>query len=1063
MDLLAPPVVAVVIAHEPGSWFAETLASLAAQDYDELSVLVLGTGSSTDLAQRVAEVLPSAYVRVLDENNGFGATANEVRTMVEGAAYYLFLHDDVALDPDAVHLMVEEAFRSNAGVVSPKVVSWSDPERLVHVGMTVDHTGSVVERVQPFEIDHGQHDAVRDVFVAPGGCTLVRADLFAELDGFDPAIVAMGEDLDFCWRAQLVGARVIVCPDARVRHRESLASGEEELRATLTTETTLQELQRRHELLVVLKCSSTLSLVWLLPQMAVLALAEIVVARLSGNPARARAVARAWRWNLARRGELRTQRTAVQDQRRLSDRELRTLQVGGNARVSAYIRRVFAFGFQGAHEDELGPAQESDDPTGPLEEEAADRGRLQGRTRLLAWTVAGLLALIGTRGLVTSSLPSVGQFVPFPSWTSTWSAFLGGWHPSGVGTTAPSSPALLVVGVVSTALFGAMGLTEKVLVLACLPLGVLGAVRLTRPFGSQRASMVTGLSYLAMALPYNALAQGRWQALVVYGGAPWLLLRLFRATDLAPYGSTELPTPAEGAGERWTSWSLTEAGLRPVLSLGALLAVMVAFVPAAWLVAMLAALGLGASSLFFGDWAYTRRAFMRVLAATLVAAVVLLPWLIGTVVGGFGAVFGVQTSASSAASWGSLLRFSVGPIGGSWLAFGFVIAGAAPLVLAKGKRFQWSTRFWTIALLFWVVAWLMQRDWTGGFFVEPLVLLVPAAVLTAAAIGMGVTAFERDLWAAQFGWRQVLSVVAVGAAALAALPTLVSALPGRWELPTNAFAQSVQWMSSQPSARTGGFRVLWLGDPRALNQGGWSAGDGLAYATSDGGPPDARWLWNAASSGPAGSLAADVALARAGTTNQLGHLLAAAGVRYVAVLTGLAPEITGEQSPETFPVPTDLLPGLEHQLDLSTVVNGTGITVFANTAWTPVRSSAGQPVLTGQAGGRSASGVVPRGELITALSPADQWSLTGATRQAGGWQGRYLVPVAGRRTLAFHGGLLGLLSWLFSVTVWAALAFVLVARRRWGDPKAVLTGWSTQLRSVGDSHADHAISWEESE
>ena len=125
--------------------------------------------------------------------------------MVEGASLFLFCHDDVAPDPDAVHLLVEEAFRSNAGVVAPKLVSWDDPARLLHVGMAVDKGGAVVDRVEPGEIDHGQHDAVRDVFLAPGGCTLVRADLFAELGGFDPDIFAMGEDLDLCWRAQVLG------------------------------------------------------------------------------------------------------------------------------------------------------------------------------------------------------------------------------------------------------------------------------------------------------------------------------------------------------------------------------------------------------------------------------------------------------------------------------------------------------------------------------------------------------------------------------------------------------------------------------------------------------------------------------------------------------------------------------------------------------------------------------------------------------------------------------------------------------------------------------------------
>src|SRR5579863_223294 len=236
MESLAPPVVAVIVTNDPGPWFEETLRSFAAQDYPELSVLVLDAASAEDPTPRVAAVLPNAFVRRLPENLGFAASADAVLGMVSGASHLLLCHDDVALDPDTVHVMVEESFRSNAGVVAPKLVSWEDPGRLLHVGMAVDKGGAVVDRVEPGEIDHGQHDGVRDVFLAPGGCLLVRADLFAELGGFDPSITAMGEDLDLCWRAQVFGARVVVAPGARVRHREMLASGRRSLPDHLATE-----------------------------------------------------------------------------------------------------------------------------------------------------------------------------------------------------------------------------------------------------------------------------------------------------------------------------------------------------------------------------------------------------------------------------------------------------------------------------------------------------------------------------------------------------------------------------------------------------------------------------------------------------------------------------------------------------------------------------------------------------------------------------------------------------------------------------------------------------------
>ena len=57
---------------------------------------------------------------------------------------------------------------------------------LLHVGLNADRFGATTERIEPGEVDHGQHDTARDVFVAPGGATLVRADLFATLGGLRP-------------------------------------------------------------------------------------------------------------------------------------------------------------------------------------------------------------------------------------------------------------------------------------------------------------------------------------------------------------------------------------------------------------------------------------------------------------------------------------------------------------------------------------------------------------------------------------------------------------------------------------------------------------------------------------------------------------------------------------------------------------------------------------------------------------------------------------------------------------------------------------------------------------
>ena len=368
-----PPVVAVVVAHDPGPWFEECLGCLAVQDYPNLSVLVIDSASDgveTTVTERVANVDPAAYVRRLDDNRGFGPTANEVLELVEGAAFYIFCHDDVALGPTAVRAMVEEAFRSNAGIVTPKVVEWDEPDRLLSVGESADKTGVRAPIVEPGELDQEQHDAVRDVFCAPGGCTLVRADLFAVLGGFDPAMDLLGEDLDLSWRAQVVGARIVAAPAAVIRHRQA-SDGERPI-----PDHRLQ--LNRHQVRSMLTCYGRFHRWRVIPQAVVLAFGGIVYSLLTGRRNRAGDVASAWRWNLQRWGEIRANRQKLAGLRQLPDSEVRRLQMRGSAQLARLIR-----GQVGGDDEALSPvASAGRDLAGSLRSgPRRHRGHRVGRDR----------------------------------------------------------------------------------------------------------------------------------------------------------------------------------------------------------------------------------------------------------------------------------------------------------------------------------------------------------------------------------------------------------------------------------------------------------------------------------------------------------------------------------------------------------------------------------------------------------------------------------------------------------------------------------------------------------
>lgn len=1082
MENLVPPVVAVIVTCDPGEWFEETLRAFAAQDYPELSVLVLDAGSEEDPTPRVAAALPGAYVRRLAENPGFGPTVNQVLDMVQGASHLLVCHDDVAPDPDVVHILVEESFRSNAGVVAPKLVAWDDERRLLHVGMAVDKGGAVVDRVDPLEIDHGQHDAVQDVFLAPGGCTLVRADLFAELGGYDPGIALMGEDLDLCWRAQIAGARVVVAPGARVRHLERLASGHRAVPASPSSPSadphaksrrlarpTLQALQRRHELRAVLSAYGPFHLVRVLPQLVVLATAETVVALLAGHRDRAAAVAGAWRWNWARRGELRSRRALVRAHRQLSDANVRRLQLHGSARLTAYVRRAVTHGLEVAH---IGGEAEILEIDLPEETDQRPTKVFGFPLHPLVLLLAGLVVLIGSRQLLGLGLPYVGGFLPMPSAGELIHRFVAAWQPSGVGSTDPTSPATGILGAAAYVLGGSTGLLQKVLVLGSLPVGALGVSRLVRPFGSAWARVASTVAYLAVPVAYDAIATGRFDALVAYAAAPWIAARLARASGVAPFIATS-SAPHHGARRAGLLSQALGLGIVDALACslapatGALVLVMTAALALAVVVT-----GLGARGSEDRGGVAVGAAAGRVVAvgagATLVAVVLLAPWSIAVLSGPlrWQVLTGVPLDPASGPSWAQTLRLSIGPIGDTPLSYGMLGAAALPLLIGARRRLVWAGYAWVLTVAAFGLAWAEGRGWTGGLALDPQILLVPAAVGVALAIGLGAAAFERDLPSYRFGWRQGAVVLAAAAAAVGSLPVLVAAGSGRWDLPHIGYGEATTFMAAR--SPHGGFRVLWLADPRVLPGAGWSLLDGTAYALSGGGVPDATAVWATSDPGPATAVGQAVGEAQRGQTVRLGALLAPYAVRYVVLVDALAPVIPGYQVPQSHPSPPSLLAALETQSDLRQVVGQDGMHVFADDLAVPEFSRREAP-LTPQAaatpGVTAATGLtgwvpvgnprpsatalperVPAGTLLLARAPPRAWEARGSrgvipSGTAFGYAPRFDVPSPGGAVVVQARG-----SWVHGleitaeVLLWVVVSLALIGRRRWLGTKVARHG-----------------------
>src|SRR4051794_16953056 len=320
-------------------------------------------------------------------------------------------------------------------------------------------------------------------------------------------------------------------------------------------------------------------------------------------------------------------------------------------------------------------------------------------------------------------------------------------------------------------------------------------------------------------------------------------------------------------------------------------------------------------------------------------------------------------------------------------------------------------------------------------------MLGPAALALAGAAALGMAAFETDLVRYRFGWRQLASVIAAAAVVAGVIALLPAVASGRWYTPTNDIAQSAAWMGVEVSK--GSFRTLWVGDPDVLPGTGWRIDDGLAYALSRNGPPEADQLWPGSSAGATTRVGSALSAARNGNTTRLGHLLAPMAIRYVAVPTRLVP---GRSTSPSFPVPADVRAGLAAQLDLRQLPSDPALIVYENAAWGGLRAAAesvtdsrlgadlsdARPVLPGRRAQTRYNGAVPAGNDVLVSEASGHWSLDVAghgapRRRSFGWANRYEAGEGGKATLSYGTPLLRYLAVVVEIAIWVLV--VRAARR----------------------------------
>ena len=486
-----PLVLAVVVTHNGRRWFPGCLKSLALQTYPALEVVVVDNASEEPdaVTKLVGRLLPDASVMRFERNVGFGAAANralEVSPDARRAEYYLFIHDDVALDRDCVGLLVASALETEAGVVGGKGLSWDEPEVLLEVGMSADEFGYPVSGLEEGEIDQGQHDTRREVLFVTSACILVSRATVERGGSWDPAYFLFGEDLDLCIRARMLGFPVVVAPKAYFYHAVAMATG----RRDGPPAASIRYFTRRNRLRTIAKNTSAARVLLLVALYTCLLSAEVVLLAALRRFDEIPTYLKAYAWFARTVPDVARRRRAVQRRRKVSDRRVRRYMVRDLPRARIFLeRRLIQWGEETVRLGAKTFAQFTPSAV------ATRLARWARSPSVMASVIIAVVLVLAGRHVLLGAPVGSGTLWPFPVETHRLlTDYVARWREIGLGTTGAPAPALPVLWLAGIVSFGNPRLPRRSSSASCWPRACSGSTASSNagPRSSRPASSPSG-------------------------------------------------------------------------------------------------------------------------------------------------------------------------------------------------------------------------------------------------------------------------------------------------------------------------------------------------------------------------------------------------------------------------------------------------------------------------------------------------------------------------------------------------------------------------------------------
>jgi GT2 family glycosyltransferase len=208
----------IILNYNGGNHLMDCVKSIDETKFHKYEIILIDNNSSDNSHIICKEKFPQ--IKLIQNKENLGMSARNMGIESAKGNYIVFLDYDTQVASNWLEIFFDSYKKHGDGLYQPKLLEKERHEIINSAGNMINVFGLAYSRGKG-EVDAGQYDKFEEISYTAGACTFTSSSIMKKIGEVDAIFFAYHDDVDYGWRAQLLGIKSFYEPRVIVYHHGS--------------------------------------------------------------------------------------------------------------------------------------------------------------------------------------------------------------------------------------------------------------------------------------------------------------------------------------------------------------------------------------------------------------------------------------------------------------------------------------------------------------------------------------------------------------------------------------------------------------------------------------------------------------------------------------------------------------------------------------------------------------------------------------------------------------------------------------------------------------------------